>query len=194
MMISKTLTIKTTFTSVFAGITFLICSNHPAIAHNVKTDADVGATFHIEPNHNPRAQEATQAWFALTSKGGKFIPLGQCSCQLKVYPQGSNSSILTPNLTAISVEQYQDIPSAEIVFPQAGIYTLEISGTPQSGANFQPFKLSYNVTVSPGKTSSTPEFEVVSQPSTTSERRWLPYAGVGVFVIGGASLLSFRGK
>ncbi len=189
------MTITINLTSILVGITFLVCSNHTAIAHNVKTDADVGATFHIEPNHNPRAQEANQAWFALTSKGGKIIPLEQCNCQLAVYPQGSNSSIITPTLTAISVEQYQDIPSAEIVFPQAGIYTLEISGTPQSGANFQPFKLSYDVTVSPGKTPPTPEVEIVSKPEQTSEREWLPYAGLGMLFIGGAAgLLRFRGK
>ena len=142
---------------ILSSIICLTCFVSPAAAHKVKTNADVGATFHIEPNHNPRAGETARAWFALTQSGGKIIPLEQCDCQLAVYSQSSADSEqlqLEPPLQAISAEQYQGIPGAEIVFPEAGAYELQLKGTPKAGANFQPFELQYTVNVLAEKTSS----------------------------------------
>lgn len=158
---------------IVGGIIWLAGLISPAAAHNVKIDANVGATFHIEPSHNPRAGEPARAWFALTRTGGKVIPLEQCNCQLAVYQQPSapgDSPLLQPPLKMISAEEYQGIPGADLVFPQAGAYELELSGTPKSGANFQPFQLKYTVNVSAGKTSptaspSSKNSEVEAQPN-----------------------------
>ena len=124
----------------------------PVVAHNVEISNDVAATFHIEPNHNPRAGKPTQAWFALTRRGGKIIPLSQCNCELNVYtlPRSAEAQpILNPTLQAISVEKYQEIPGANLTFPQAGAYELEITGTAKDGNSFAPFELSYTVNVIP---------------------------------------------
>lgn len=123
----------------------------PVIAHNVEISNDVAATFHIEPNHNPKAGKPTTAWFALTRRGGLSIPLSECNCTLKVYavPRREKvEAVLKPELSAIDVEQYQEIPGAEIVFPQAGAYELEISGTAKDNS-FSPFELTYTVNVVP---------------------------------------------
>ena len=40
------------------------------LAHEVEVSGDVAATFHLEPNHNPRAGETAKVWFALTRRGG----------------------------------------------------------------------------------------------------------------------------
>ena len=122
----------------------------PVAAHTVKVSGDVAATFHIEPNHNPKAGQPSQAWFALTRRGGATIPLSQCNCELEVYPephQEGSAPLMKPALKAISTEQYQGIPGADIVFPKAGSYELELSGTAKNGANFQPFTLSFTVDV-----------------------------------------------
>jgi len=129
----------------------------PALAHNIKVSGDVAATFHIEPNHNPKAGEPSQTWFALTHKGGTVIPLTQCDCKLAVHAEphkAGEAPLLEPALKSFSTEQYQGIPSAEIIFPKSGEYELEISGKPKAGAKFQPFKLSYTVTVLTGSSSS----------------------------------------
>jgi hypothetical protein len=129
----------------------------PALAHNIKVSGDVAATFHIEPNHNPKAGEPSQTWFALTHKGGTVIPLAQCDCKLAVHAEPhkeGEAPLLEPALKSFSTEQYQGIPSAEIIFPKSGEYELEISGKPKAGAKFQPFKLSYTVTVLTGSSSS----------------------------------------
>ncbi len=137
---------------IYSSLLLLTLSNTPVIAHNIKTDGNVGVTFHIEPEHSPRAKESSQAWFVLTRQGGKIIPLSECDCQLKVYYQSSNSEnklVQTPPLLPLSPEQYQNIPGADLVFPHAGIYNLELTGKPLNGNNFEPFSVTYPVTVSP---------------------------------------------
>ena len=124
------------------------------LAHNVQTNGNVGVTFHIEPDHSPRAGDRSTAWFALTRRGGELIPLSKCDCELKVYLESGNNSndepVLTPSLIPISAEQYQDIPGADIVFPQPGIYQLQLIGKPVMEGDFASFEVSYPVTVNPG--------------------------------------------
>ncbi len=134
-------------------LTLSITNIHPATAHKVETAADVGGTLHIEPNDNPRAGESTQAWFALTRKGGKVIPLEQCNCQLAVYAEPhtpGEPALLEPSLKPINAEIYQGIPGADITFPKPGIYQLQLSGKPTAGGNFQPFEFKFEVTVAAG--------------------------------------------
>lgn len=133
------------------AMVFLATASLPAIAHNVEISDEVAATFHIEPNHNPRVNQPTTAWFALTRRGGKSIPLSECNCALNVYaiPRTEDSEpILQPELVATDVEQYQEIPGAKIVFPQPGAYQLEIGGTAKDDS-FAPFQLTYEVNVLP---------------------------------------------
>ncbi|HBK98362.1 MAG TPA: hypothetical protein DD001_14115 [Microcoleaceae bacterium UBA10368] len=120
------------------------------LAHEVEVVGDVAATFHLEPNHNPRAGETARVWFALTRRGGQIIPLEQCNCKLEVYPKGykeGDTALIEPPLKAVSAERYKGIPGADIVFPKAGIYELELSGEAKVATNFKPFKLTYTVTV-----------------------------------------------
>ena len=122
-------------------------------AHNVEVSQDVACTFHITPNHNPKVGKSSLAWFSLTRKGGKSIPFSECNCQLNIYAQPRNTEsqpIMNPELKGIDTENYQDIPGTEIMFPQAGIYELEIIGSAKDGESFQPFKFTYSVTVTGG--------------------------------------------
>lgn len=134
------------------AIAFSLLVSIPAIAHNVEISNDVAATFHITPNHNPQVGKKTQAWFALTRRGGQTIPLSECACSLNVYTvprKEQDQPILQPQLSAIDVEKYQEIPGAEIVFPQAGAYELELVGKAKDDAAFMPFDLTYTVNVRP---------------------------------------------
>ena len=156
----------------------------PVAAHEVKTAQDVGGTFHIEPNDTPTAGKPEIAWFALTQKGGKKIPLEQCNCKLAVHIQPHTEGsppLLQPPLKEISSKQYKTIPSAKIVFPKAG-------------ANFKPFELSYEVTVAPGvaaptKTNSqAASVPTINAQSEQPDNRWLIPAiaiatilGLGIF-------------
>ena len=129
----------------------------PASAHKIETAEDVGATLHIEPNDTPRAGDAAQAWFALTRKGGKVIPLTECNCELTVYSEPRktvDTPLIQPTLQPITAERYQGIPGAKITFPKPGAYQLELTGKPTNGANFKPFELKFDVTVAAGTTNS----------------------------------------
>jgi hypothetical protein len=141
------------------------------VAHLIKTDGNVGATFHLEPNHNPRSGEPAQTWFALTQSGGESLSLDDyCNCQLEVFRGGDRSeAIAIPTLTAISTEGYKDIPGAEVIFPEAGVYDLVLTGSPQNAANFEPFSLSYNVTVRPGRATAEVTSETETRETATSE-------------------------
>ena len=133
-----------------SSLLLLTVLSAPVIAHNVEISNEVAATFHIEPNHNPVVGEQTTAWFALTRRGGSSIPLSECNCSLNIYalPRAEDAEpVLKPELTAINVEKYQEIPGAEIVFPSAGAYELEISGTAKNDS-FTPFNLTYIINVS----------------------------------------------
>lgn len=126
----------------------------PVFAHKVQVAKDVGGTLHVEPNDNPQAGKPALAWIALTRKGGQLIPLEQCNCQIAVYaePHSDGSPpLLQPSLKAVSAEGYKGVPGAEIVFPKAGAYEIELSGTPKAGASFKPFQLNYPVTVVVGQ-------------------------------------------
>jgi hypothetical protein len=120
----------------------------PAFAHNVKTSGNVAALFHLEPNHNPKAGDPSKIWFALTKQGGEAIALDQCNCQITVY---SNQQVLfQPPLSPLNAERYKALPSAVVMFPKAGIYQVEITGTPKQDGDFESFKFNYDVTVQPG--------------------------------------------
>ncbi|MGB3405793.1 MAG: hypothetical protein WBA77_24155 [Microcoleaceae cyanobacterium] len=122
----------------------------PSFAHTVEVSGNVAATFHLEPNHNPKAGETAQVWFALTRKGGEIIPLSKCQCQLSIYTEPRSDTaqpLMSPELEAISAEKYQGIPGTNIVFPATGRYQLELVGTPKQSNDFQAFKFTYSVTV-----------------------------------------------
>ncbi|MUL39494.1 hypothetical protein [Gloeocapsopsis dulcis] len=166
----------------------------PVFAHKVQTAADVGATLHIEPNDNPRAGESSLTWFALTRKGGQIIRLTECDCQLAVYSQLTDSQpLLEPPLKAISAERYQNIPAAEIVFPQPSAYRLQFTGFPKVAGSFQPFELNYDINVAPGVAPS-PSSTVVQLPSQPqlAENQWLMPAIASTFVILGLILAVWR--
>jgi hypothetical protein len=191
---------------ILSGTIALMGLVSSAIAHNIVTDADVGATFHIEPNHNPHAGETARAWFALTRQGGTLIPLEQCDCKLAVYEQSAaeKSPILAPSLQAINAEQYRGIPGADIVFPKAGIYELELRGTSKVAGEFQPFRLTYTVTVAPGTRAATETAkETVSEGSKeiAPSPRGFGFRGVLIAIasvlllsLGGLGLLQQRSK
>ena len=165
----------------------LLAANSPqaASAHTVKISADVGGTLHIEPNDNPQAGNPSQAWFALTRKGGKAIALKDCNCQLAVYAQPHTAKeppLLEPPLKPISAERYQGTPGADIIFPKPGAYQLALKGKPIAGKDFQPFELKFEVTVTASAANlsqSTRDVNTdVAQPQSQSLPLWAIAAGI----------------
>ncbi|NJL98020.1 MAG: hypothetical protein HC924_03945 [Synechococcaceae cyanobacterium SM2_3_2] len=133
-----------------AGILLLNLAVTPVEAHTIKADGEVGVLFHLEPDHNPKAGDPALVWFALTRRGGEAIGFDACDCRLAVYAAPSNPDLdplLEPDLEPIDAESFVGIPGAEVVFPEVGAYVLELSGDPVMEGDFDPFQLTYEVTV-----------------------------------------------
>jgi hypothetical protein len=170
----------------------------PVFAHKVEVTADVAGTWHVEPNHAPKAGAPAQVWIALTRRGGELLPLAQSNCQLNVYamPRSEGDQpVLKPTLEAITAEQYEGIPGAEVVFPKTGLYELELGCTPKTAGDFIPFQMNYQVTVatavSPAALTESPlaelpEAEANPQASPGSElnRALLLLVPLGLGIVG----------
>lgn len=130
----------------------------PAQAHKTEVSGDVAGTWHLEPNHSPKAGEPARVWVALTQQGGQVIPLEQCDCTLAVYAthRAGAAPIAQPTLQAVSPEQFQRIPGADITFPEVGEYQIVLIGRPRAEATFAPFELSYTTVVAAGRPSPAP--------------------------------------
>jgi hypothetical protein len=159
----------------------------PAIAHNVEVAGDVAGTWHVEPDHNPRAGEPAKVWIALTRKGGEVVPFAQTDCQLAVFSQPyteGEEPLLQPELKAIEVEQYQGIPGADVVFPQPGLYEMELSCAPQE-AGFAAFEMRSAVTVVagvPSPSASPPVENLVGSAEGVDEPQGINWIGTGMGV------------
>ncbi|MGG6294203.1 hypothetical protein ACQ4M4_07265 [Leptolyngbya sp. AN02str] len=177
---------------------FVLCfSPFPALAHFTQVAGDIAGTWHIEPNHAPKAGEPAIAWVALTRKGGEPLALSEANCQMAVYTaprQPDAAPILQPEVQAIAAETYQNIPGAEIVFPAVGLYQLELDCTPQTVDDFAPFQMQYDVTVATAAApvaASTPNLTANEQndpnpPMGDRSGVWLgAIALVGVIGVGG---------
>jgi hypothetical protein len=177
---------------VLSGLIFT--TNTQVSAHTVKISGDVGGTVHLEPNDNPRAGEVTQAWFALTRKGGKVIPLKDCNCQLAIYAEphvAGEPALIAPPLKPIQAERYEGIPGAEITFPKPGAYQLQLTGKPVTEGNFKPFDLKFVVTVAIGKAVDIPQpgqNVKENQPGTTIGLAQ-PLIGLGILLITGSIIV-----
>lgn len=161
----------------------------PNQAHTVKASESVAVTFHLEPDHNPRAGDPAQVWFVLTQKGGSTIPLSQCDCQLQVIAEENGQTIAQPPLTAVSAEQYQNIPGADVTFPKLGAYQLSIQGQPQTGDAFQPFQFSFAVTVAKGGSPNPSPSALPLVPSSSSPSPLPNIAWIGISIVAGLSLV-----
>ncbi|NJM47356.1 MAG: hypothetical protein HC860_15345 [Alkalinema sp. RU_4_3] len=197
------------FVSIYglASLMLLGVNAQSALAHNVKVDDQVAATFHLEPNHNPKVGEAAKIWFALAKKGGEAIALADCDCVLTVRQK--EQVVATPALSSTDVEQYRGIPGATFTFPAVGLYSLRLSGKPKTGDGFNPFNLDYEVTVQAGKVSEpAPQVQAakVSETAPTGQTENSPeesnrpvnivpiVLGVGAIGLMGALALFLGGK
>ncbi len=169
--------------SLMAGLLIGSLTALPAQAHKTELSGDVAGTWHLEPNHSPKAGEPARVWVALTQQGGQVVPLEQCDCTLAVYAtnQPDAAPVVQPTLQAMSPERFQNIPGAEITFPALGEYRLVLTGRPQANATFAPFELSYITVVAEGSRSLT---------STPSQEAALEVRRSPIWIVGGGIIVA----
>lgn len=182
----------------WAGLVGLGCGIGclPLLAHTTTVAEDVAGTWHVEPDHNPRAGEPAIAWVALTRKGGAAVPLSEATCAMAVYSvprQPAAAPLLQPVVKAMSAEQYRGIPGAEIVFPNPGIYQLELQCQPKTAESFQPFALQYDVTVGAGTAIAPASPAIAPAPAAIPSPTSSPSPAQPAVLLGAIALLSTVG-
>lgn len=150
-----------------------------AEAHMLKTDGDIGAVIHVDPDDNPIAGEQSQLYFDVKDKTGKLSPKN-CECTVHIL-QGDRTLTSIP-LYRDSSQVNREHAVATYVFKTRGIYTILLEGKPQHENDFQPFVLSYDIRV---------ERESQSEEKDSSERdhkkniidQAVPYAIVSLIAV-----------
>jgi len=133
------------FLTFFTVLTIAVVSVwNPAVsAHVLKTDGDFRTELHIEPYDHPLSN--TPVHYNVTfEEAPSTFSLDECLCQVRI----SNSSDVDMQkaLANTSVSLSKNV----VVFPKAGDYSLQISGSPKQVGSFQPFSLTYSVHVGQG--------------------------------------------
>ena len=115
-----------------------------AKAHILKTDGNIGAVFHVDPDDDPIAGQQTGFFFEFKDKQRKFTPQN-CNCTFSITEDGKQifSQPLFQNNTDPSLTN----ASIFYAFPEKNVYQIKVIGKPNTPDAFQPFTLVYDVRV-----------------------------------------------
>lgn len=129
-------------------------------AHEFAKDKNISVIMHIEPEDNPTPLEESTFHFDVENSNQEF-KLANCDCNVIIKEAGRR--IFSAKLIGAldkSTSIYNG--SIQFVFPKEDTYQIELIGRPISGKAFQPFSLSWNVTVN--KTPHIGLFELLLKP------------------------------
>ncbi len=126
-----------------ALVFLLVITVQPASAHVLKSDGNIGAILHINPDDNPKSGTPTTYALAFTDTSDHFT-LKNCNCTVAIQADGQ--TLATQDL----VSKYPLDSENTYTFPKANVYTLKVTGQPKKGDVFQPFILTYTVRVEAG--------------------------------------------
>lgn len=116
----------------------------PAFAHVLKTDNAIGAVMHVTPDDDPVAGDDTTFFFDIKDKNNKFNSQA-CECTVTIF-KGSEQ-IKQADLYQSGGTGGLETPLFTYVFPQRGIYVIQISGKPKIADAFQAFTIKYDLRV-----------------------------------------------
>lgn len=142
-------------------LAFLCLAGLPAWAHVVATDGEIGVTMHVDPDDAPVTGSPTRFYFWFNDTSGRLNP-AQCVGTFSVL-SGTDTVASQPlfSPSAQGLVSVHDVP-----FAKRGVYTVRVTGKPQTGSSFQPFALEYTIRVSPGEKKSGPDSSLGSWFST----------------------------
>jgi hypothetical protein len=135
---------KIFFCLLFSLFTFHFSLFTITYAHVLKTDGNIGAVLHIDPDDDPIAKEQSTLVFEFKDKQGKFIPKN-CDCTFSVTEDGKEIS--SQPLFQNNADQSSTNASVFYTFSEKNIYQIKIAGKPNSPDAFQAFSLIFDVRV-----------------------------------------------
>ena len=128
--------------------TFLLLAiiHKPSIifAHTLKTDGSIGAVMHTDPDDYPIATKPTLFFFEFKDRQNKFDPK-ICDCRVHIL---KNSHEITSGELYNNVDKPTlDNSNYSYTFASSGNYIVKAIGKPTTPGAFQPFTLTYDVSV-----------------------------------------------
>ena len=127
---------------LMAGV-FCIFAPSSASAHVLKTDNQIGAVLHLEPDDDPDSGTPVTYQLVFNDTSGR-LDLRDCVCTMTL-----KNSTGTVNSETLKADRKLDSRNT-VTFPEADVYTLIVRGDPRRAGSFQSFRLSYTVRVSDG--------------------------------------------
>lgn len=115
----------------------------PAKAHVLQADDNIGAILHILPDDNPVSGRQIEYVLSFEDTTSRFS-LFNCDCMVRYKLNGEVVA------TRPLISNYDKDSRNSYTFPGPGVYTLEITGRPLAGAEFQAFDIDFTVRVSSG--------------------------------------------
>lgn len=120
---------------------FLILTPNLALAHVLKTDSNIGAVLHIDPDDDPIINKQAGFYFEFKDKENKF-DITKCDCEFFIIKNGNVifSEKLQPSIGNNSANVFY-------TFNERNIYEIKIVGKPLDNAGFKDFNLNYDLRI-----------------------------------------------
>ncbi len=181
--------------SSIAHILILVClftasfiSPLQVSAHMLKRDDSIGAVIHVDPDDDPIAGQPSSLYFELKDTSGEFSPQS-CECVVRIKKAGEVLSTFPLYQSTTTTDLNH--AAATYTFPEKGVYTIELSGTPLENGMFSPFTLSYDMRV---QRMSTQPVENQAQPLTEEKKLVILLGSIGCCIVLILIFLSLHGK
>lgn len=113
-------------------------------AHVLKTDGNIGAVLHIDPDDDPIALSQSGFFFEFKDKQNRFTP-ENCDCTFSITEDGKE--IYTQSLFASNPNPSLQSASVFYTFPEKNIYQVKVVGKASPPGAFQSFTLVWDVRV-----------------------------------------------
>lgn len=155
-----------------------------AFAHLLKSDGNIGAVLHIDPDDDPIAEQQAGLFFEFKDKQGKFSSQN-CDCTFSIIEGGKElfSQPLFQN------NNNPDLANASVfyTFPEKNVYQVKITGKPNTPGAFQAFNLSFDVRVDKEApvTTSVPTNNIAAK----TQINW--FSGHSLHLVAGIIMLAF---
>ena len=149
-------------------------------AHILKTDGTIGALIHIDPDDDPYVGKQSDIFFELKDTTNTFTPQS-CDCTVQILQDG----IVLSTFSLFTNNEATDLSHRTVTytFPQKGIYTIKLTGTPKTENSFKAFTITYDIRVSRENTSSPSPDQVSINTYTLLLGSLILVAIVGLFVV-----------
>jgi hypothetical protein len=115
-----------------------------AEAHVLKTDKDIGVIMHIDPEDDPIIASPANLFFELKDRSNKFNST-QCDCTIKILK--AEKELFQTNLFERVTTPTLQSANISYVFPEKGVYTIQIHGTPNQVGQFQEFTIPFDLRI-----------------------------------------------